>query len=245
MDEKQIAAAEAKRRREIAAPEYAFFAAIREGDIERVRAMTEADPSLVNAPAPKYPLDTQGLSPLQVSLCTGYHKEIACFLLDRGADVNYCPDKKRFPEARPVLFDAVDAAIWNSRRYAWDGKPTPPLNLVWKHTKDEADRAFEFLGRMVALGADVNMTDGDGRNSLFEAVAEASFLCPDREENGVFDPPGKTVTPEMREDFRRVIAFLINAGADKGCRSRFLKKNAPQYFADKLIWNICGDLFAE
>lgn len=237
------AAADEKRRREFAAPEYAIFAAIREDNLEKVTAAIRENPETVNAVAPKNPYDTRAMSPLQVSLCTGRHREIARFLLENGADVNYRADRKLYSDARPVLFDAVDSALWNSRRYAWDGEPCPPLNLVWKHTAGEADETFDFLKRMVELGADVNKTDFDGRNALFEAVAEASVLCPDSENDGVFDPPGKPMTDEMRDDFRRVIGFLIEAGADTNAKSAFLKKTVRGYFSDKYIWKICGDLF--
>lgn len=66
-------------------------------------------------------------------------------MIMNGANVNYSPDKKWAEEARPVLFDGVNAAIWNARRYAWDEKSTEPLILEWKHTKEEADDAFAFL----------------------------------------------------------------------------------------------------
>ena len=52
------------------------------------------------------------MSPLQVSLCTGRHKKIAWLLLESGANVNYIPDKKWAEEARPVLFDCVNAAVY-------------------------------------------------------------------------------------------------------------------------------------
>lgn len=53
-----------------------------------MRALLDAEPDLLNTPAPKRPLDTRFLSPLQVSLCTGWHRKIAWLLLERGADVN-------------------------------------------------------------------------------------------------------------------------------------------------------------
>ena len=156
--------------------DYAFFAAIRADDIETVKAMTAADPTLINTPAPKKPADTRGMSPLQAALCTGWHREIAWFLLEHGADVNFCADAKL--DGYPVLFDAVNAAIWNARRYAWDGQDTTPMRLVWKHTQAEADDAFAFLRRMLELGADVRQTDQYGRGVLMEATEETSRLCP-------------------------------------------------------------------
>ena len=64
-----------------------IFDAIRADDLAGVKAILAEDPSAVNAIAPKRPPDTRGMSPLQVSLCTGRHKEIAWLLLESGADV--------------------------------------------------------------------------------------------------------------------------------------------------------------
>lgn len=62
-----------------------IFDAIRADDLAEVKAILAEDPSAVNAIAPKRPLDTRGMSPLQVSLCTGRHKKIAWLLLESGA----------------------------------------------------------------------------------------------------------------------------------------------------------------
>ena len=145
-------------------PHTRLFEAIRADDLAAVRAILAEDPAAVNAIAPKRPLDTRGMSPLQVSLCTGRHKAIAWLLLESGADMNYLADRKIAEEARPVLFDGVNAAIWNARRYAWDGTDATPLRLEWKHTREEADDAFAFLRRMLELGADVSLPDHYGRN---------------------------------------------------------------------------------
>lgn len=125
------------------------------------------------------------------------------------------PDKKWAEEARPVLFDGVNSAVWNARRYALDGKSTEPIILEWKHTKEESDDAFAFLQRMLQLGANVSQTDYYGRNCLMEAVSEANNLCPVKNCNTGEYYPGRPITPEMCEDLRRIFKLLIDAGADK------------------------------
>ena len=222
-----------------------IFDAIRADDLAQVQAILAEDPSAVNAIAPKRPLDTRGMSPLQVSLCTGRHKKIAWLLLESGADVNYLSDRKIAEEARPVLFDGVNAAIWNARRYAWDGKSTTPLQLEWKHTKEESDDTFAFLQRMLELGADVSVTDHYGRNCLMEAVSEANHLCPVKNaETGEFYP-GRPVTPEMCEDLQRIFRLLIDAGADRNNVSAFSKKSIRQHYENEPVWQICGELWDE
>ena len=88
-----------------------LFEAIRADDLETVRLLVEMQPERVNAIAPKYPLDTRGMGPLQVTLCTGWHRSVAWFLLEHGTDVHYCTEKAACDKAHPVLFDAVCAAI--------------------------------------------------------------------------------------------------------------------------------------
>ena len=220
---------------------YVFFDAIRRDDIEAVCAMLDAKATLVNAPAPKKPMDTRFMSPLQVALCTGWHRNIAWLLLERGADVNYCAPKELCADAYPVLFDAVNTAVWNARRYEWDGKDV--THLIWKHTKEEADEAFLFLQRMLELGADANRTDHYGRNVLMEAVSEANKLCPNVNAETGEDYPGRIITPEMREDFLRTFRALIDAGADKENRSAFSGMTIREHYEREPVWRICGELF--
>lgn len=212
--------------------------AIRADELETVSSMLAADPALVNIPAPKKPADTRGMSPLQAALCTGWHRDIAWFLLEHGADVNFCADAKL--DGYPALFDGVNIAVWNARRYAWDGQDTTPMRLVWKHTRAEADDAFAFLRRMLALGADVQATDRYGRGVLMEAVEETGRLCPIRsEETGEFYP-GRPVTEEMRHDIRRIFRLLIDADADRENRSAYSGKTIRQHCEGSPVWEMFG-----
>lgn len=220
-----------------------IFEAIRDDDFETVKNIITTDPSAINAIAPKRPLDTRGMSPLQVSLCTGRHKKIAWLLLENGANVNYIPDKKWAEEARPVLFDGVNAAVWNARRYAWDGKSTEPMLLEWKHTKEDSDDAFAFLQRMLELGADVSQTDYYGRNCLMESVSEANNLCPVRNYDTGEYYPGRPITQEMCDDLRRIFKLLIDAGADKNNVSSYSKKSIREHYENESVWQICGELW--
>lgn len=227
----------------LAAEEYRIFAAIRDNDIEKVKALLKEDPTRVNAVAPKKPTDTTAMSPLQVALCTGWHRKIAWYLLENGADVNYCGEKSVCKESYPVLFDAVNTAIWNARRYEWDGADIN--RLVWKHTKEDADEAYRLLHAMLARGADANQTDHYGRNSLMQAVFEASCLCPvkNAETGGYY--PGRVITPEMTGDLRRVFRLLIEYGADRSNVSSYSKKSIREHYEAESVWQICGVFWKE
>ena len=53
-----------------------IFEAIRNNSLEQVVACVEADPACVNAIALKKPNDTKGMSPLQATLTTGWHRKM-------------------------------------------------------------------------------------------------------------------------------------------------------------------------
>lgn len=186
-----------------------------------IKELISKDPLLVNAVAPKKPADTKGMSTLQVSLTTGWHRDIADFLLDHGADINFMEAAEwHVPQAHPVLHDAVCVAIHNARRHEcvdpddWDN-----IEFEWKHTKADSDRAYGLLKRMIDMGADVNKVNNYNDNVLSEAVQQASYLCPQ------VDPltgkyfPGLTMTPDrlnlsyylcIIKERKGVISMLIN-----------------------------------
>ena len=218
-----------------------IFTAIKEGDTEAVRAMITKDLALVNSVAPKKPADTKGMSPLQVSLTTGWHRDIADFLLDSGADVNYMePLELHIPQAHPVLHDAVSVAIWNSRRYACVDADDPDNNeFEWNHTKEDSDRAYALLKRMIDMGADVNAVNNYNDNALSEAIQQASYLCPQKDPLTGKLYPGLKKTPEMIEDFRRIFRLLIRSGADTESRNSYNKKTIREFYREyDEVWSI-------
>ena len=99
------------------------------------------------------------------------------------------------------MFDAVCSAVRNARRYVQDQQTG---EFRWVHSKEEADLSFSFLRRMIELGADVNKTDHDGRNSLMEAIGEANKLYPivNPETRRLYE--SLPITPEMTDDLRRI-----------------------------------------
>ena len=217
-----------------------IFTLIRQDDLAQVKALVEKDAALVNAVAPPKPADTKGMSPLQVSLTTGWHKDIADFLLDSGADVNYADTGKGHrPQGRPVLHDAVSVAIWNSRRYACvDPDDANNKDFEWKHSQAEAQRAYQLVKRMIEMGADVNGVNNYNDNALAAAVQQAGYLCPEKDPLTGRMPTGLKITPEMTDDFQAVFRLLIQAGADTENRNSYNKMTIRQFYENKTVWQI-------
>lgn len=225
-----------------------IFTVIKEDDLETVKAMIADNPALVNAVAPKKPVDTKGMSPLQVSLTTDWHMDIADFLLDSKADVNYMePAEFHVPQAHPVLHDAVCVAIWNTRRYEYVNADDPDNNeFAWVHTKANSDRAYALLKRMIDLGADVNAVNNYNDNALHEAVQQAHYLCPARNPmTGKFYLSPK-ITPELVEDFQRIFRLLIQSGADTENRNSYNKKTIREFYKEyDKVWSIYEPVLLE
>ncbi len=80
-----------------------LFNAIRKSDLETVRQIILKQPELVNSVAKQPPKKDDGQSPLQVALKTG-NNDIAEFLIDSGADVNFIEDESCCNEWRTPFF---------------------------------------------------------------------------------------------------------------------------------------------
>ena len=88
-----------------------LFTAIRKKDNETVKALIEKKPELVNCTAKQPPKKGDGQSPLQVALKSG-NFEIAEYLINNGADVNFIEDESCANDWRmPALHDAITAAV--------------------------------------------------------------------------------------------------------------------------------------
>lgn len=211
-----------------------IFDAIRNDDFEKVKAFIEADPSKVNAVAPLKPADTKRMSPLQVALTTGWHRKIAWYLLEKGADVNYIePPDHCLNSARPVICDAAEVAVRNARRIEKD-EETGEYRMI--HSKEDADEAFAFLKAVVEHGADLKKTDYYNNGVMSKAIFAADCTYPDPRYTG------RKHCDEQDEDLLRIFHFLINSGADRDTVSSCAKKTCAQIYADHPVWALVGHL---
>ncbi len=209
-----------------------LFLAIRHGDLDLVQKIIEAKPGLVNCTAKQPPKKDDGQSPLQVALKTEHH-EIANYLIDAGADLNFIEDESCCNEMRqPVLFDAVGNAVFCSRWNVYYQNH----GLEVKSTKENADAAYDILEKMLKNGADTKAVDSYGFAVIWHFASEADQIIPgykDLEKRIYRDD--KQFTEELRADLTRIFELLVEYGADVDYVSPSLGKNVHEFFHTPIL----------
>ncbi|MCR5824125.1 MAG: ankyrin repeat domain-containing protein [Lachnospiraceae bacterium] len=168
-----------------------LFKAIRHADLEEIKRIIEKKPEAVNSVAGTTPKKDHGQSPLQVALKTG-HIEIADYLIDHGADVNFCEEEDDDPGLRvPVIFDAITATI---------------DSLCYREF-DISDQALILLEKLIDKGANVNAFTSHGLGTINWAILRAQNIMayPDLYVN---------VQKEVRNKLAGVLDLLIKNDVD-------------------------------
>ena len=206
-----------------------LFTTIRKGDIDTVKALIEKDNSLLSCVAKQPPKTDDGQSPLQVALKTGM-LEIANYLLDMGADVNFMEDASCVNMWRtPVIFDAINCSIMNCR-----------FNVVRENeievfsTKENADKAFMILDRMIKMGANINAIDSLNNNSMFRACSQAKQILPRYDYSTKTLWNDRKITIELKQDLSRIFNLLINSGVDMSYKNQ-VGKTVFEYFDNEPV----------
>lgn len=194
-----------------------LFIAIRKHDLELVKQIIEKKPELVNCVAKQPPKKDDGQSPLQVALKTG-NIEIANYLLDMGADVNFIESETCCNEWRaPVIQDAINCAVMCSR---WSSYNKYNHSSRVFSTKERANDALALLKRIIALGADINAKSSFGDDCLGRFARQADQILPKPLEYYKDDLESyyRKFTEEVHEDLRCVLQTLKDAGVDVNYR---------------------------
>ena len=184
-----------------------LFTAIHKGDLSTVQKLLDKDPTLISCTAKKPPKNDDGQSPLQVALKNG-QLEIAAFLLDKGADVNFmeapdCANDWRMP----VLQDAITCAVMCCR---WNVS-TPDGGYEVFSTAEKADLAFAVLERMLA-SADVTCKDSCGNGCYERAILSARQILPKWDRTAKRAMEDRKLTDELHSDLNRIFNALRTAG---------------------------------
>lgn len=208
-----------------------LFQAIRHKDMEQVRQIIEQKPELVNCVAKQPPKKDDGQSPLQVSLKTGAF-EIAEYLIDMGADVNFMEDDSCCNAWRaPVIHDAINAAVMNSR---WNTN-NKIMGFREFSTKQDADRAYRVLERMVELGADVNAVDSYGSSGIWRFCLQAAQILPSYNHNTHCENDDRIFTKELEEDLTRILNLLSQHHADFSYVSPNTKLSVLEFYQEGAV----------
>lgn len=183
-----------------------LFNAIRHGDFDGVKEILENYPESVNEAATPPPKKDKNLSPLQVALKIGEF-DIAKYLIEHGADVNYMEPKDENEEYEwrmPVIQDAIRAVFFQY------GGITAKL--------EAAEKAAEIVRDLLERGADPNVVSwmtvvkfGEAKtNPDVDAIGAcisnaAGFIISDR------DPELSDV---VSEKLTCLLDLLLEYGAD-------------------------------
>jgi ankyrin repeat protein len=173
-----------------------FFQTIRDGDLQKVKELISSDKKYLNVTNFAPPKKDDGQSGLQVAFKTG-NFDIAEYLIEQGADINFIETSDINEWKAPVLHDCIRATIFNS--------------YTLRKDTSEFDKAYNLLKRMLNMKADPNAIDSYGNNCLNRALMDARQMLnnPDADFNDGI----------LLQQVRSVFSELIKAGADPNKRS--------------------------
>lgn len=129
-----------------------------------------------------------------------------------GADVNFIEADDCCNEWRmPVIQCAIQSAVMQTRWNTNDGI----FGLKVFSTKEDADKSFAVLERILTMGADIKKTDSYGNTALDRAILDASQILPRIGADGKLSSD-RLLTKELSGDMSRIFALLKNHGAEIG-----------------------------
>lgn len=167
-----------------------LFKAIRQENLEEVKTIIEKNPEAVNKVAVPPPKKDNGQSPLQVALKAGA-LEIADYLIENGADVNFMEAEDDDPGVRcPVLHDAINTVL---------------MSLCYK-SFDVSDGALIIVEKMLKRGADPNQRASNGSDTLNAAISKAEYVL----DNSSYSVSWEKAAQQLTKLFDLLIAY----GAD-------------------------------
>lgn len=208
------------------------FKAIRNGDIDTVKAIFAAHPEEINAIAKQPPKKDDGQSLLQVALKTG-QLVIADYLLDQNVNVNYMEPAECCNEWRmPVLHDAIRCAIMNCR---WNSRDYITKEFIVHSTADNATKAYNLLVRMLELGADITAKDSYGNSALERAVLDARQVLPIYNYSTKEVSDNRIETEELRSDLGRIFSLLLSRGASIQWIDRVSGKTIAELYSEEPV----------
>ncbi len=200
---------------------------LKKHDFNLVKEILEDRPNLIHCVAKQPPKSDDGKSLLQVALKDGT-VEIANYLLDKGADVNFMEsDTSVNGWQMPVIQDAISLAIMKTRWCVLNLQGNESV----QHTKQESDEAFSLLKRMIDLGADLNCVDSKGNTTLERATLQASQIMPLYNPNTGQYTEKRKVTNDLRSDLERIFSLLFEHGLTSNIKMRTSNMTIKEFYS--------------
>ena len=204
-----------------------LFTAIKKHDFDLVKKILEDNPNLIDCVAKQPPKSDDGKSLLQVAIKDGTI-EIANYLLDKGANVNFMEsDTSANGWQMPVIQDALSLAIMKTRWCVLDAQG----NETIKYTKVESDEAFSLLKRMIDLGADLNRIDSKRNTTLERTVMQATQIMPLYNPNTGQYTEKRKVTNDLRNDLERIFSLLFEHGLTSHIKMRTSNMTIKEFYS--------------
>ncbi len=188
-----------------------FFQAIRNSDSQKVTELVSSDKEYLTATNFAPPKKDDGQSGLQVAFKTA-NFDIAEYLIEQGADINFIEKSDINDWKAPVLHDCIRATIFNSYTLQKD--------------TSQFDRAFSLLKTLLFKKADPNAVDSYGNNCLNRALMDAKQML----DNPSTDFSNGILLQQLRSVFRE----LIKTGADPNQSSERRESFASNLVNDKM-----------
>ncbi|MCL5130540.1 ankyrin repeat domain-containing protein [Algibacter sp. L4_22] len=136
----------------------AFFKAIRDRDLEKVRGYLIKSPELVNSTAKQPPKKDDGQSPLQVAFKTD-NLEIARLLIENNADINFIESSDINSLNTPVFHDFIKALVHNTNE-----------------SEIDFQSYIEMFKYLINKGVDFTKKDSYENNSLDRLIMDTDNL---------------------------------------------------------------------
>ena len=204
-----------------------LFTAIKKHDFDTVKEILERKPDLITCVAKQPPKSDDGKSLLQVAIKDGTI-EIANYLLDKGADVNFMEAEGSASGWRmPVIQDAVANAVMKCRWCLVDMKGNEEV----QHTKEESDEAFGLLKRMIDMGAKLDVVDSYGNTTIERATMDSEKILPKYiYATGEYTEDRK-ITEELRHDLMRIFGLLFENGLTSHIKMRTSEMTVNEFYS--------------
>ena len=209
-----------------------LFKAIRQNELDEVKAIIEKKPETLACIATPPPKKDAGQSPLQVAVKVGSF-DIAYYLIEKGADVNFMEEESEFTSHRcPIIQDALRTAI---------------QSISYKKY-DVSEKGAQLVKNLLLHGADPTKLSTSG----FDAIDLTVFLVSDYLDERTYNSSSIELCEEMKkaDEKKKIVAKqrffdIFDAFADSGvnladwvnrpyfCMTHDGTTNKDAYFNDK------------